>query len=179
MRFRVLSRDKFRCRYCGASSEDEDVRLHVDHIHPRSRGGTHDLDNLVTACADCNIGKGARLLGPIPANRSVPRGVWSTESPRRYVRTAPTPIGEFWHLGSHCATPMKIAAMGTHMGLKSYQSAWAFVDRLPRPAGIVQIPPLRVRDAEWFRLLERDSLLASVLHIALIQALPPPRKAAA
>jgi 5-methylcytosine-specific restriction endonuclease McrA len=31
--------------------------LHVDHIKPRSLGGTNDPDNLQTLCRKCNIGK--------------------------------------------------------------------------------------------------------------------------
>lgn len=58
-RFEVLERDGFRCRYCGA--EASEARLHVDHRHPRSRGGSDKFWNLVTACADCNLGKGASL----------------------------------------------------------------------------------------------------------------------
>lgn len=60
-RFDVLSRDKFMCRYCGASADDG-VVLHVDHVQPVAAGGGDDLDNLVSACQDCNLGKGAKLL---------------------------------------------------------------------------------------------------------------------
>lgn len=63
LRFEVLKRDKFACRYCGAKAPD--AVLHVDHIQPRSKGGTNDLMNLVTACKDCNSGKRARLLGDL------------------------------------------------------------------------------------------------------------------
>jgi 5-methylcytosine-specific restriction endonuclease McrA len=34
-----------------------DVVLEVDHVVPRSRGGTDDPDNLITSCQDCNRGK--------------------------------------------------------------------------------------------------------------------------
>ncbi len=54
-RFKILQRDRFRCRYCGA---DPGVsKLHIDHIHPKSKGGTDHHLNLVTACASCNCGK--------------------------------------------------------------------------------------------------------------------------
>jgi len=56
MRFRVLARDGFRCRYCGASPDESE--LHVDHWVPLAMGGADDFDNFVTACADCNLGKG-------------------------------------------------------------------------------------------------------------------------
>jgi 5-methylcytosine-specific restriction endonuclease McrA len=49
----VLKRDGYRCRYCGAPATT------VDHVVPRSRGGSDDPTNLVAACARCNRAKGA------------------------------------------------------------------------------------------------------------------------
>lgn len=60
LRFEVFKRDKFTCQYCGRAAPD--VTLHVDHIEPVAAGGETTLLNLVTACADCNLGKGARAL---------------------------------------------------------------------------------------------------------------------
>jgi len=51
----VLRRDTFTCQYCGASEE-----LTLDHVMPRSRGGRHNWDNVVTACRACNQRKGDR-----------------------------------------------------------------------------------------------------------------------
>ena len=51
----VLRRDHFACQYCG-SRED----LTIDHVYPRSRGGRHGWDNVVTACRVCNQRKGSR-----------------------------------------------------------------------------------------------------------------------
>ena len=59
-RFEVFKRDSFTCQYCGKSAPD--VVLEVDHITPVSEGGDDDPMNLVTACFDCNRGKGARAL---------------------------------------------------------------------------------------------------------------------
>lgn len=53
-RYQVLKRDR-RCQLCGAGPED--AVLHVDHIVPRSRGGSNDLDNLQVLCQACNLGK--------------------------------------------------------------------------------------------------------------------------
>jgi hypothetical protein len=53
-RKRVLNRDNHQCVYCGQDATQ------VDHIIPRVDGGTHDLDNLVAACARCNGLKGSR-----------------------------------------------------------------------------------------------------------------------
>ena len=62
LRTEVLERDDYTCRYCGRSRYNSDVTLHVDHIHPESEGGKTTIDNLVTACQDCNLGKGWRVL---------------------------------------------------------------------------------------------------------------------
>ncbi|HNY40667.1 MAG TPA: HNH endonuclease [Bryobacteraceae bacterium] len=58
LRFKVLSRDSFRCRSCGASpSTQSGVHLEVDHIVPWSKDGETVLDNLQTLCSACNQGK--------------------------------------------------------------------------------------------------------------------------
>jgi hypothetical protein len=57
-RYEVLRRDGYRCRYCGATP-DTGAQLTVDHVTPVSLGGTNDPSNLVAACLDCNLGKGA------------------------------------------------------------------------------------------------------------------------
>ena len=54
-RFEVLRRDDHTCRYCGGRAPD--VTLTVDHVIPRSLGGSDAPDNLVAACRDCNAGK--------------------------------------------------------------------------------------------------------------------------
>ncbi|MFX5785200.1 HNH endonuclease, partial [Acinetobacter baumannii] len=36
-RFEVFKRDSFKCQYCGRCAPE--VILHVDHIHPVSKGG--------------------------------------------------------------------------------------------------------------------------------------------
>ena len=62
LRWQVLKRDDFTCRYCGRSAPD--VVLHIDHVQPRSAGGSDDPSNLVVACAACNIGRGTDGLRP-------------------------------------------------------------------------------------------------------------------
>jgi len=59
-RFEIFKRDKFTCHYCGKTPPG--VLLEVDHIKPVFEGGTNELINLITACFDCNRGKGARKL---------------------------------------------------------------------------------------------------------------------
>jgi 5-methylcytosine-specific restriction endonuclease McrA len=52
----VFARDDHTCQYCGARAES------IDHIIPRSRGGTHTWENVVAACRRCNSRKENRLL---------------------------------------------------------------------------------------------------------------------
>lgn len=56
IRWQVFDRDDFRCVACGKSAHDG-VLLHVDHIIPRSKGGTNTIDNYQTLCNECNLGK--------------------------------------------------------------------------------------------------------------------------
>lgn len=68
IRFEVFKRDDFRCRYCGRSPSDGAV-LEVDHVVPRKLGGENLVDNYVTSCKECNVGKGDCLID----NRRRPR----------------------------------------------------------------------------------------------------------
>ena len=54
----LFARDGWRCVYCGTTAG----RLTLDHVVPRSRGGTSEWENVVTSCAPCNLKKGNRLL---------------------------------------------------------------------------------------------------------------------
>jgi hypothetical protein len=56
LRFLVLRRDNYTCRYCGRKAPN--VELHVDHVVPWSTVREHKIDNLVASCRDCNLGKG-------------------------------------------------------------------------------------------------------------------------
>ncbi len=53
----ILRRDHHTCQYCGSTKH-----LTLDHVIPRSKGGTHTWDNVVAACEKCNSCKGNRWL---------------------------------------------------------------------------------------------------------------------
>jgi hypothetical protein len=62
LRYKVLARDRFRCAICGRSpANDLTVNLHVDHVVPAAAGGKTVAENLRALCADCNIGKSAKI----------------------------------------------------------------------------------------------------------------------
>lgn len=78
----VLDRDQHRCQVptdTGALCEAH--ATHVDHVLPRSRGGTDDLRNLRAACRRCNLRRGNRSTSPdtapaVPTVSHTARG-WS------------------------------------------------------------------------------------------------------
>jgi 5-methylcytosine-specific restriction endonuclease McrA len=53
----VLRRDHHSCQYCGSGKH-----LTLDHVMPRSKGGSHTWDNVVAACERCNSRKGDLTL---------------------------------------------------------------------------------------------------------------------
>jgi 5-methylcytosine-specific restriction endonuclease McrA len=64
LRIKVLSRDRFRCVFCGRSPATHlNIHdFHIDHILAVVNGGKTTLDNLQTLCPDCNLGKGRMVL---------------------------------------------------------------------------------------------------------------------
>jgi 5-methylcytosine-specific restriction endonuclease McrA len=50
----IKARDGHKCVYCGSSEN-----LTIDHVRPKSKGGTDTADNCVTACRPCNQAKGS------------------------------------------------------------------------------------------------------------------------
>jgi 5-methylcytosine-specific restriction endonuclease McrA len=69
----VFARDLHACQYCGHGAEN------LDHVMPRSRGGTHTWENVVAACRRCNTRKGDRT--PDEAGMSL---VGSPGAPREH-----------------------------------------------------------------------------------------------
>lgn len=63
IRIKVLSRDNFKCAFCGKSPAiNAGTVLHVDHIIPFSKAGLNTLENLQTLCEGCNLGKSDRPM---------------------------------------------------------------------------------------------------------------------
>lgn len=56
----VFKRDKFTCQYCGKQPGTEE--LTIDHVTPRSKGGTSTWENSVLACVECNKMKADKTL---------------------------------------------------------------------------------------------------------------------
>lgn len=57
-RVNIYARDDYACQYCGEKKKL--TELTYDHVLPRHQGGKTEWTNIVTACQDCNLFKGAR-----------------------------------------------------------------------------------------------------------------------
>ncbi len=64
LRTEILERNGYTCQHCGAGPGDPDpfdpkrkLRLHIDHIFPKSQGGSDEKDNLRVLCSACNQGR--------------------------------------------------------------------------------------------------------------------------
>jgi 5-methylcytosine-specific restriction endonuclease McrA len=80
----VFARDGHACQYCGSPAEN------IDHVVPRSRGGTHTWDNVVAACRPCNVRKRDRLL---------------PETSMRLRRRPRAPLGASWSILASGSVP--------------------------------------------------------------------------
>ena len=82
----------FLCQYCGSRYPAEELTF--DHVFPKSRGGTTNWKNVVTACGTCNLKKGSYLSnekGHFPKN--VPRVPTTFELHEAGKEFPP----QFWH----------------------------------------------------------------------------------
>jgi len=85
-RLAIYLRDGLACAYCGATVEGGAV-LSLDHLKPRSSGGSNDSRNLVTCCRRCNSRRGVRSVrafcGAVAEYNGVPA---TAESIEQHVR---------------------------------------------------------------------------------------------
>lgn len=94
----VFARDANRCQYCGSQFPMSELSL--DHVVPRSRGGTTTWENIVCACVKCNVRKGGR-----------------------------TPQEARMQLIRHPARPKRSPLLAIKLGNPKYESWKNFVDR--------------------------------------------------
>ncbi|PTL59220.1 HNH endonuclease [Paraconexibacter algicola] len=84
----VFARDGWECQYCGSRQQ-----LTVDHVIPRSKGGSSDWTNIVASCAPCNRRKSDHL--PAQANMH-PRRPPREPSPHVFIHVASPRIPAAW-----------------------------------------------------------------------------------
>ncbi len=85
-RFNLFLRDGFCCQYCGSKRE-----LTFDHVLPRSKGGVTSWENVVAACAPCNMRKANRMLSDC--------GMKLAQAPRRPSASELQEVGKRFRQG--------------------------------------------------------------------------------
>ena len=72
----IFKRDRFTCQFCGRQPGSEE--LTIDHVVPRSQGGTSTWENCVLACIDCNAKKADRTpeQARMPLRHAPTRPTW-------------------------------------------------------------------------------------------------------
>ncbi len=81
---RVIARANGRCEYGLMHQSLRGATFHIEHIDPRSSGGTDDESNLALACLSCNLGKSNRRAAPI---RTLPESPYCSIRARIAGRT--------------------------------------------------------------------------------------------
>jgi 5-methylcytosine-specific restriction endonuclease McrA len=96
----VLKRDGYTCVYCGAGIGDRcrgraltRADFTVDHLIPRSRGGSNTWGNTACACRWCNGRKGSRM--PHEAGM---RLLWEPKTPRVNYLTFSGEVPAEWRI---------------------------------------------------------------------------------
>lgn len=84
----VFARDEWACQYCGSGSD-----LTVDHVIPRSKGGSSEWENVVACCSTCNRRKADRL--PHQA-RMFPKCTPRAPHPSIFIQIACVRVPESW-----------------------------------------------------------------------------------
>ena len=91
-RFNLFLRDGFCCQYCGGKGE-----LTFDHVVPRAKGGITSWENVVAACAPCNLRKGSKLLSQTGMTlKRMPRRPGSEELRNRGRKFPPNHMHDSW-----------------------------------------------------------------------------------
>lgn len=112
-----------KCWFCG-----ERPAAHVEHLTPKERGGTHELENLVGACQRCNYAKAGHR---VPGNPNWDLEEFRLEVSRR-LKVSPEDVvfyGERLHAQRQAAWeaagrpsdrwPYKLGRLDDHLGIKA------------------------------------------------------------
>lgn len=85
----IWLRDQGECQYCGIQLQY--AHMSLDHVHPRSKGGSSEWENLVCSCTKCNYGKGDKT-GWRPRRKPIAPTPWQLQpySKQRHI-TIPDP----------------------------------------------------------------------------------------
>lgn len=90
----ILAKTGGKCWYCGIALAEcrlgmrkGEKRLHIEHVHPRSNGGSNHVDNLVPSCTSCNASKGTKSIDEFRKHVSAQKGSIFSTVQRAYWKT--------------------------------------------------------------------------------------------
>lgn len=69
LRKAIIEQARGCCEYCLSQSDFATQSFAIEHIFPRSKGGTNAPDNLALSCPGCNAHKYNKTEGPDPLTR--------------------------------------------------------------------------------------------------------------
>jgi 5-methylcytosine-specific restriction endonuclease McrA len=106
----LLAKWNRTCAYCGATG----VPLNIDHIHPRSRGGSDRVSNLTVACVPCNQDKNAQPIEAFLARRPavLARVLRQATTPLRDAAAATSTRWALWAALVETGLPVGVATGG-------------------------------------------------------------------
>lgn len=164
LRFEILRRDNFACRYC----HRDKVIITVDHVIPRTLGGTDHPSNLVASCDDCNAGKTSALPGGRTVNdvhrdlmhwAIALRGDWQVRETEAVVNAAAHVWQSYW-MPEHQADPApELLADFRRKALELYPEEFGADDLMLAAHTSAEYGINDLRDAlDFAQLLDRPTL---------------------
>jgi len=139
IRFEVFKRDGFKCQYCGRNPPD--VVLETDHIIPKSQGGKFEVNNLITACFDCNRGKGKNNLKDLP--ESISNHLLELKEKRKQLKA-------YTKYLTNLADELDCNIESINFHFKKYYPTRCFTDNFKQQTIRVflkHLPPIKIMDA--------------------------------
>ncbi|WP_204018024.1 RNA-guided endonuclease IscB [Sphaerimonospora thailandensis] len=106
----LLAKWNRTCAYCGASG----VPLNIDHIHPRSRGGSDRVSNLALSCVPCNQAKNATAVEIFLADRpkTLARVLAQAKAPLRDAAAVNATRWALWRALTATGLPVAVGSGG-------------------------------------------------------------------
>lgn len=128
-RAQVADRAGHRCEYCHLPTRGQVATFPLDHIVPRSAGGTTDLTNLALTCPHCNAHKWTAADGTDPETGDAvplfnPRSdnwsehfAWSADRPGELIGLTGTGRATIAHLRINAADMITLRVLLAEVGL--------------------------------------------------------------
>jgi len=145
----LLEKWQRKCAYCGATN----VPLEIEHIVPKSRGGSNRVSNLCISCRDCNTAKGARTA----AEFGYPQIQAQAKRPLTDIAAVNATRWAMWRMFDQTGLPVEVGTGGRtkfNRVKQNYSKAqWIDAACVGRSGESVMLDPdmapLKIRASGW------------------------------